>query len=93
MRNLGRFFANYPGRMPNDERLQLPVADIPSQVRKVDTNLIDQIIKKAKAIENADFDLLSQSQRMKKLSRQYDKLKNQLLARMKNESNVPCKTT
>lgn len=63
-----------------------------SQVRKVDTDLIDQIIKKAKAIEDADSDLLHQSQRMKKLSGQYHKLKNQLLERMENESNVLCET-
>ena len=64
-----------------------------SQIRKADTDLIDQIIKMAKAIEEADFDLLHQSQRMKELSRQYHKLKNQLLSRMKNESNVLCQTT
>ena len=64
-----------------------------SQVRKVDTDLINQIVKKAKAIEDADFDLLHQSQRMKELSVQYHKLKNRLLSRIENESNVLCETT
>ena len=64
-----------------------------SQVRQVDLKLIDQIIKKAKAIENADFDLMSQSQRLKDLSGQYHRLKKQLLLRMEKESGVLCEAT
>jgi hypothetical protein len=38
-----------------------------SQIRHTDRKLIEQIIKKAKAIEDVDFDLSHQSQRMRRL--------------------------
>ncbi len=63
-----------------------------SQVAQTDIDLIKQITENAKAIEDADLDMSRQSQRMKKLSRQYHKLKNQLLSRMKNEGGILSKT-
>lgn len=60
-----------------------------SQFRQSDAKLIDQLIKIAEEIEGADFDLLGESQRMKKLSTKYYKLKKQLLLRIKNENSIP----
>ena len=64
-----------------------------SDVEEKDIDLINQIIETAKAIQRADFDLLRQSKRMKKLGKYYHKLKNQLLSRMKSESGVLSETT
>lgn len=63
-----------------------------SQIRHTDRKLIEQIIKKAKAIEDADSDLSHQSQRMRRLGEQYHKLKRQLMDRMQNGNGVVCKT-
>jgi hypothetical protein len=64
-----------------------------SQFREEDNKTIDQLIKISKTIENIDLDMLSESQRMKELSAKYYKLKNRLLLRLKNESDVLCKTS
>lgn len=63
-----------------------------SQIRHTDRKLIDQIIKKAKAIEDADSDLSHQSQRMRQLGEQYHKLKRQLMDRMQKENGAVYKT-
>ena len=65
-----------------------------TDIKPTDIELITQIIKTAEEIQTVDSDMLRQSQTMKKLGRHYHKLKNRLLARIKNESDVAlCETT